>query len=89
MNYFSPFASFDSFCQLNLFWHHGNCLDVDDAFIGVLEETNQISLTCLLYSSFNRALESWIGHEVLGDLFYQSLEKESSGEKLRESFDLP
>ena len=42
-----PFSS-DSPSQLDILWHDGHTLGVDGAQVGVLEETNQVSLTGLL-----------------------------------------
>ena len=42
-----PFSS-DSPSQLDILWHDGHTLGVDGAQVGVLKETNQVSLTGLL-----------------------------------------
>ena len=40
--------SSDSSGQLDVLWHNGDTLGVDGAQIGVLKQTNEISLTSLL-----------------------------------------
>ena len=42
-----PFSS-DSPSQLDILWHDGHTLGVDGAQVGVLKETNQVSLAGLL-----------------------------------------
>jgi len=55
---------------------------VDGAQVGVLEETNQVSLRSLLESHDSGRLESQISLEVLGDLTDQTLEGELADEEL-------
>ncbi len=54
--------------QLDILWHDGDTLGVDGAQVGVLEETDQVSLAGLLEGTDRRRLESQVGLEVLGDL---------------------
>ena len=44
--------------------------------IGILKETYQVRLTCLLESSDGSGLESKVGLEVLGNLSHQPLKGE-------------
>jgi histone H3 len=67
---------------LYILWHDGDSLGVDGAQVGVLEETNQVSLTGLLQGSDSRALEAEIGLEVLGDLAHQTLKWELADQEL-------
>ena len=72
----------DSAGQLDILWHDGYSLGVDGAQVGVLEETNQVSLAGLLERSDSRALEAEIGLEVLGDLAHQTLKGELADQEL-------
>ncbi|RDX80287.1 hypothetical protein CR513_39185, partial [Mucuna pruriens] len=56
---------------------------MNGAEVGVLEETNKISLRGLLERRHGRALEAEIGLEVLRDLADQPLERELPDKKLR------
>ena len=47
-------------CQLNVLGHDGHVLGVDGAQVGVLEETHQVGLCCLLQSKHSMALEAKI-----------------------------
>ena len=47
---------------------------MDGAEVGVLEESDQVSLTRLLQSHDGRTLEPQVSLEVLGDLSHQTLE---------------
>ena len=69
-------------CQLDVLGHDGYSLGVNSAQISVLEQTDQISLSCLLKSRHSRALETQIGLEILGDFTDQALEWELPDEKL-------
>ena len=53
------------------------------AQIGVLEESNQVSLGDLLKSLNGAALEPEIGPELLSDLFHHPLERKLPDQKLR------
>ena len=70
--------------QLDVPGHDGDPLGVDGAQVGVLKQSNKISLAGLLNSHDGRALEPQVSLEVLGDLSHQTLEgqleeKELSG----------
>ena len=72
----------DSAGKLDVLGHDGHTLGVDGTQVGVLEETDQVSLGCLLQGHDGRALEAEIGLEVLGDLTDQTLEGQLADEKL-------
>ena len=55
---------------------------MDGAKVGVLEESDEVSLAGLLESHDGGALESEVGLEVLGDLTDKSLEGELPQEEL-------
>ena len=74
--------STDSASQLDVFGHDGNPLGMDGTEIGVLKETDEVSLTGLLQSHHSRALEPKVGLEILGNLPHQALEGELTDEKL-------
>ena len=68
--------------QLDVLGHDGDTLGMDSAQVGVLKQTNQVSLTGLLESHDSRGLESQISLEVLGNFSDQTLEWQLSDEKL-------
>ena len=68
--------------KLDVLGHDGHTLGVDGAQVGVLEQTNQVSLAGLLEGHDGGALESEVGLEVLGDLTDQTLEWELADQKL-------
>ena len=55
---------------------------MDGAQVGVLKETNQISLTGFLQCHDGGALEAEVGLEVLGNLSDETLERQLPNEKL-------
>ena len=77
----SPLAT-DTTSQLDVLWHDGDTLGVDSAQVGVLKQTNQVSLGSLLKSHDGRRLEAEIGLEVLSDFTDQTLEGELPDQKL-------
>ena len=74
--------STDSSGQLDVLWHDGDTLGMDGAQVGVLKQTNQISLTGFLESHNSRALESQVSLEVLGNFSHQTLEGQLADEEL-------
>jgi histone H3 len=68
-----PFSS-DSPSQLDILWHDGHTLGVDGAQVGVLEETNQVSLTGLLEGSDGCRLKPEISFEILSNFSHKTLE---------------
>ena len=74
--------SSDSSGQLDVLGHNGNPLGVDGAQVGVLKESDEVSLAGLLESHDSRALEPEVGLEVLGDLSDQTLEGQLADEEL-------
>ncbi len=74
--------SSDSSGQLHVLGHDGDSLGVDGAEVGVLEESDHVSLGGLLESEDGGRLESEVGLVVIGDLSHESLEGELSDEEL-------
>ena len=74
--------STDATSQLDVLWHDGHTLGVDGAQVGVLEETDQVSLAGLLQSHDGRRLEAKVSLEVLGNLTNKTLEWQLADEKL-------
>ena len=74
--------STDTAGKLDVLWHDSDTLGVDGTQVGVLKETNKVSLTGFLESHDSRALEAEVSLEVLGDLTNKTLEWELADEKL-------
>ena len=74
--------STDSPGELDVLGHDGDTLGVDGAQVGVLKETNKVSLRSLLKGHDSRGLEAEIGLEVLSNLTNQTLEGELADKKL-------
>ena len=74
--------STDAASQLDVFGHDGDPLGVDGAQVGVLEQTDQVSLAGLLQSHDSGALEAQVGLEVLSDLSDQTLEGQLADQQL-------
>jgi hypothetical protein len=72
----------DSASELEVLGHDGDSLGVDGAEVGVLEETNEVSLSGLLEGEDGRGLEAEVVLELRSDLTDESLEGELSNEKL-------
>ena len=72
----------DAASQLNILGHDGDPLGVDGTEVGVLEETDEVSLGGFLESHDSRGLESEVSLEVLGDLTNETLEGELPDEEL-------
>ena len=81
MNFLSSLSS-DSPGQLDVLGHDGDSLGVDGAQVGVLKQTNEVSLASLLESHDSRGLEPEVSLEVLGDLSHQTLEGKLPDEQL-------
>ncbi len=77
----SPLSA-DSSGQLDVLGHDGHTLGMDGTQVGVLEETNKVSLTSLLQGHDSGALEAQVSLEVLGNLTHQTLEGQLADEKL-------
>ena len=73
--------SSDSTGQLDVLRHDGHTLGVDGAQVGVLEESDQVSLRGFLESHDGRGLESQVSLEVLSDFSDQSLEGQLSDQQ--------
>ena len=74
--------STDATGKLDVLGHDGDTLGVDGAQVGVLEESNQVSLRCFLESLDGGSLESQVSLEVLGDFTDKTLEWQLSDQKL-------
>jgi histone H3 len=72
----------DAAGELDVLGHDGDTLGVDSAKVGVLEESDEVSLAGLLESHDGGALETEVGLEVLGDLTDETLEGEFPQEEL-------
>jgi len=68
--------------QLDILWHDGHTLGVDGAQVGVLKQTNQVSLAGLLKSANGSRLESEISFEILSDFSDETLEGKLPDEEL-------
>ena len=77
----STFAA-DTAGELDVLWHDGDTLGVDGAQVGVLEETDEVSLAGFLEGHDGRALEAQIGLEVLSDFTDQALERQFADQQL-------
>ena len=74
--------STDSSGQLDVLGHDGDTLGMDGAQVGVLKQTNEVSLTGLLEGHDSRGLESEVSLEVLGNFSHQTLEWQLADEEL-------
>ena len=74
--------STDSAGQLDVLGHDGDALGVDGAQVGVLEETDEVSLRGLLEGHHGRGLEAKVSLEVLGNLPDKALEGQLPDEEL-------
>ena len=72
----------DSASELEVLGHDGDSLGVDGAEVGVLEETNEVSLSGLLEGEDGRGLEAEVVLELRSDLTDESLEGELADEEL-------
>lgn len=79
--YLGTLAS-DASGQLDVLGHDGDTLGVDGAQVGVLKQTDEVSLASLLKGHDGGALETQVSLEVLGDLTDQTLEGQFADEKL-------
>ncbi len=74
--------SADAAGQLDVFGHDGDSLGVDGAQVGVLKQTDQISLAGLLQGHDSGALEAQVRLEVLSDFSHQTLEGQLADQQL-------
>ena len=81
MNILGTFTT-DTASQLDVLGHDGHTLGVDGAQVGILEQTDEVSLAGLLEGHDGRALEAEVSLEVLGDLTDQALEGQLADEEL-------
>ncbi len=74
--------SADAARQLDVFGHDGDSLGVDGAQVGVLKQTDQISLAGLLQGHDSGALEAQVRFEILRDFSHQALERQFADQQL-------
>jgi len=74
--------STDAASQLDILGHDGDTLGMDSTQVGVLEQTNKVSLGRLLKSEHGRPLETEVSLEVLSDLTHKSLEGKLADKEL-------
>ena len=72
----------DTAGKLDILGHDGNTLGVDGAQVGVLEQTNEVSLRGLLEGHDGGGLETEVSLEVLGDLTHKTLERQLADQEL-------
>ena len=72
----------DTAGKLDVLGHDGHTLGVDGAQVGVLEQTDEVSLAGLLEGHDGGRLEPEVGLEVLGDFTDQALEGELADQEL-------
>jgi len=84
----SPLAT-DAAGKLDILGHDGHTLGVDGAQVGVLEETNEVSLGGLLEGKDGLGLEAQVSLEVLSDLPHKALEGQLADKELSGLLVLP
>ena len=72
----------DAAGKLDVLWHDGDTLGVDGTEVGVLEQTDEVSLGGLLEGEHSGGLEAEVGLEILGDLTDETLEWELADKEL-------
>jgi len=75
------FAS-DTARQLDILGHDGHALGVDGAKVGILEQTDQVSLRRFLQSADGGGLESQVSLEILSNFTDQTLERQFADQEL-------
>jgi histone H3 len=81
INNLSTFST-DAASELDVLGHDGDTLGVDGAQVGVLKETNQVSLRGLLESHDSGRLEAEVSLEVLSNFTDKTLEGQLADEEL-------
>lgn len=61
-------------CQLDVLWHNGHMLCMDDAQVDVFKEINQVGLIGLLQGTTVVGFVTQISFEILRDFRHQTLE---------------
>ena len=74
--------STDTAGKLDVLGHDGDTLGMDGTQVGILKQTDKVSLTGFLEGHDSRALEAEVSLEVLGDLTDQALEGQLADEEL-------
>ena len=80
-NFLSTLST-DAAGKLDVLGHDGDTLGMDGAQVGVLKETNQVSLRGLLEGHDSGGLETEVSLEVLGNFSDKALEGQLADEKL-------
>ena len=81
MGFLGTFTT-DTSGQLDILGHDGDTLGMDGTQVGILKQTDEVSLTGFLERHDSRALEAEVSLEVLGDLTDQALEGQLADEEL-------
>jgi len=68
--------------QLDILWHDSDTLGVDSTQVGVLKQSNEVSLTGLLESTNGSRLEPEISFEILSNFSHKTLEGQLPDEEL-------
>ena len=79
--YLSTLAT-DAAGKLDVLGHDGDTLGVDGAQVGVLKQSDQVSLAGLLQCHHGAALEAQVRLEVLSNLADQTLERQLADQQL-------
>ena len=74
--------SSDSSGKLDVLGHDCDSSCMDGAKVSVLEQSDQVGLSCLLQGKYSRALKSQFAFEITGDVSHQSLEGEFSNKQI-------
>ena len=74
--------SADAASELNVLGYNGHVLGVYDTQVGILKETNEVSLCSLMKGKDGRSLKAKVALEVLGDLADEALEQKLADEEV-------
>ena len=79
----------DSPCEQNVLTHDSDPIGVNSAHVGILKETDQISLRSFLKGHDSRTLESRLDLDLVGDFLDKSLERQFPDEEFGGPLILP
>ena len=79
----------DAASKLDVLGHDCDSLGMDGCQVGVLKQTNQVSLSCLLKGQNSAGLEPQVCLEVLGNLTHKPLERKLADQQLSRLLVLP
>jgi hypothetical protein len=74
--------STDAASKLNVLGHDGHTLGMDSAQVGILEQTNKVSLRRLLKSQNSGGLETKVGLVILSNLTNKALEWQLANQEI-------